>query len=206
MTDEGTKYGTIEVRTGKEAKYSKYTVPDYTLAVDRLAAARDGTLYMVSVIGTQGTVKGLRAILNTGAATARLKLEDVRVGDGKDSGEARVVTPPEGVRYEFHPHSLGFDNFHALFLSRAPGFLPCVSDESVWRELKRPEYNTPILRSWVPEITRRLKAEGLLVPLFCYRAECALINATNDDLDGIVSAGVRSGKMKFRENAACANP
>lgn len=173
----------------------------YALTVDRLAAARkDAACYLLSVAGSQGALKGLRAALNA-KVRAIYTLEGVTATDGRDSGTARTIRPREGHRYRLHTHPLGYGQVHGLFRTDDPGFLPMGSHETLWKALKSPTYTTPLLRSWVPWLQERLRAEGLLEPLYCYRCECGRLTAAPEDVDRLVEEGVRRGVLPFRELA-----
>jgi hypothetical protein len=194
--------GTLTV-TVKGKKGEPPTV--YRLWVDRIAAARDGQLYLLSVAGAQGEIKGLRAALGGGVA-ADFGLDNVHVAcsDPNTDGERRLaqrVRPDEVHKYDVVAAPLGFGVTHAVFTSRAPGFLRSLSDEAVWRELKRPEFTTPLLRSWAGPVAAELRRLGLLTPLYCHGCACAVISAQTGDLDKIVEEGVRRGTLPFRESA-----
>lgn len=172
----------------------------YALAVDRLAAAEDGRLYLLSVAGAQGEIKGLRAALGAGVP-ATLELEGVPVEVDGHLRYAKNVRADDVHKYDVYSAPLGMGTTHALFLSRDPGFLRTSSDEAVWRALKRPEFTTPVLRAWAGPIAAELRRLGLLTPLCCAGCACAVISAQTGDLDKIVEAGVRAGTLPFRESA-----
>jgi hypothetical protein len=187
--------GKLRVLVGKRG--SEPTQLDF--AVSRMAAARNGTLYLLEVVGASQSINGLRACLNANV-TADFAIEDVRASSGNGgSGNIRTFYREPDHGYACYATHLGHGHHHALFLSRVPGFLPVVSDESIYNELKKPHLTTPILRSWIGPIADALKAGQKLEPLYCFNCQCALITATTDDLDRIVSAGVKDESMPMRE-------
>jgi hypothetical protein len=194
--DEEFTPGTLEVVVGK----ARDVATRYSVLLERLAAARDGTLYLLGAVGTTATLSGLRAALNADCG-AEFLVSGVRASDGERGGDVRRVGREPDFGYSCHVHHLGHGHVHALFRSRAPGFLAVVSDEAIYAELKRPRYTTPILRPWVPAIAERLRSTGRLAPLYCLRCAAALMTATSDDLDAIVSAGIRDESLPFRELA-----
>ncbi len=200
--DEDFDFGQLTVRVGKDPKDQTVT----RLAVDRLAADESGLIYLLSVVGAQGTVKGLRAALGKGV-TATFAVTGVPVSNGHRTGHAHKLRTDEGRKFLVHQHPLGYGQVHALFLSTDPGFMRVASEEAVFAELKRPEYTTPLLRSWAGDVRDDLYALKLLAPLFCFRCSCSRITATTEELDACVSKGIKSGKLLFRElNLVGENP
>ena len=92
---------------------------------------------------------------------------------------------------------MGYQTWHMLAVANEAGLLTESSDESVWRALQGGEITTPMLRSWVPYIKQRLIAEGLLTPLRCYGCDAAIISATVDQVDEIVSRGIRYEHLRL---------
>ena len=45
---------------------------------------------------------------------------------------------------------------HALILTKAPGFIKIVTDETIWQELTDIRFTTPVLRTWVPYISKEM--------------------------------------------------
>ncbi len=193
-------FGTLRVRVGNAPGRAGAAQTVYALAVDRLAVSEYGLLYLLSVVGPQATVKSLRATLH-GKIPAAYQLENVLVthGHGTRGKPESFRKADDKQKFLVHTHHLGFGQVHALFLAQAPGFLRVISDESLFVALKSTEYTTPLLRSWVPAIRKGLVARALIDHLFCFRCDCAVLKATDLDLDAIVTSGVQAGTMQFRE-------
>ncbi len=194
---EDFEMGRLTVTVGKASDIPSV----YTLEVDRLAARKDGEMYLLSVVGPAGAVKGLRACMNANV-TVELALDGLHVEDDSGrGGRANAVRREAEKGYALSLVQLGHGHYHALFTSRQPGFLRTVDDESLFAALTEPVFTTPILRAWVGPIAAQLKDAGLLVPLYGFRCRCALLTATTFDLDAIVSAGVQDGTLRFEEFA-----
>ncbi len=200
--DHDFTFGTLRVLTG----LTSATPTGYTLDVDRFAARSDGALHLLSVVGPQGTVKSLRATPNS-KVPAKYELENLRCTCQGRAGDARKFHKADDKqKFLVHQHNLDFGQVHCLFLAQTPGFLRVISDESLFNALKSTEYTTPILPSWVPAIRAGLVARNLIAHLYCFRCECAVLTAKDEDLDAIVSEGVRSGRMPFRELSLVGEP
>ncbi len=186
-----------ELRLTVHAKSGDRTVTKF--GVDRLAVDRLGLLYLLSVVGPQGSVKGLRAVLNA-KVPADFELKRVHCTDGQDgSGFASRFHTKEGQKFAVRSHPLPFGQVHALFSTLEPGFLKVASDDALFAALKQPEYTTPILRSWVGALRATLIGRALLTPLFGFRCQCSLLTAKDTDLDAAVTLGIQSGTLLFRE-------
>ncbi len=195
MNDEAFSLGLLRVRVGG-GKTSEPTV--YTLAVDRLAASRQGLLYLLGVVGPYGTVKSLRMALNA-KVKSEYSLSNVPVTDGKEQKRAGGFHTDDKQKFAVHVHPLGYGQVHALFLAIDPQFIRVISDEAVFAALKQTTFTTPILRSWVPALAKSLKDKGLLDPLWCFRCQCGIITAEDEHLDASVTDGVKSGSLLFNE-------
>ena len=116
---------------------------------------------------------------------------------GREKWEARnpgrVIPTPEG--YQVFTHKLGYGLAHALFLTRMPGFMKVVTEESLWQELNDVRFTTPILRAWMPYIEERLRADDLLEDAHVYRCQCGVLSATTKRLDEIVTRGLAEGHI-----------
>lgn len=188
------EFGTLRVTVGS----SKSEQTAYTLAIDRLACHENGLIYMLGVIGPAGTVKSLRATLNA-KVQSDYAVDNVRITTGRKSGWSRRFHTEEKQKFEMQVHHLGYGQVHALFMAIDPGFMRVISDEAIFQTLKQPTYTTPLLRSWVPQIASDLDQMGLITRLYCFRCQCAVVTAKDEDLDKVVSEGVKNESLKFKE-------
>ncbi len=194
MNDDDFDLATLQVRVGKP--------PDptvYSLVVDRLAVDGKGLLYLLGVAGPQGDIKSLRATLNA-KVPATFTFDNLHCTDGTGKGGfARGFMLPEGGKFLCYHQPLDYGQAHALFVSTDPGFLRESSEASLFAALKSPRFTTPLLRSWVPALAADLKTGGFLSPLMGFRCRCAVVTATDADLDAAVTRGVKAGTLLFRE-------
>ena len=111
---------------------------------------------------------------------------------------------PSNEGYAVYKHKLGFGIAHAMFITRAPGFMAIVTPESLWRELNSPRFTTPILRSWMPYIEAQLRTADRLEDAHCFNCHCGLLTATTKKLDEIVSNGLVTGHLHIQSEAELA--
>jgi hypothetical protein len=177
----------------------------YALACDRAAVAGN-TLHLASVVGDGGTVKGFGAALHTTADSASFRHKGLEFldGAGKAADPNYIFRCQAG--YRRHLHRLDYGRVHAIFVSKDPTFLPSMDPESIWQALAGPRYTTPLLRPWAPWLTRELARAKLLVPCLAHRARCGLLLATTDDLDTLISDGIRSGALPLSEDESIREP
>lgn len=163
---------------------------NHRVLCDRMAIGEDGHLYLVSFVGFASQAKSVAALLNSrNAAEFTTGSANGKAGD-KGKSFLRI---PGG--YSWAVAKLGYGRVHAQFVSRAPGFLPCISDEAVWQELKTSRYTTPILRQWMPYLRACLIRDGQLVFLGGHQTQCGLLTVTTEQLDSIVAEGLQSGEI-----------
>lgn len=149
-------------------------------------------LLLASVCGPESAVKAFTAALH---GTAKVQIES-RVG-GKPVYAERW---PRG--YKVYRAALGFSTWHALAVAKMDGLILALSEETLWRELRTDRYTTPILRQWVPWLMERLLETGGLVKPEQAGCECGYLAADTEDLDKLVSEGLRSKALKLRTPAA----
>jgi hypothetical protein len=149
------------------------------------------------VVAHTQIIKGIRGWLNsnkkgiataTGAKVKRASEEDCWL---RDPGNLSKLT--EG--YTTETHKLQYGMSHALFVTRSPGFLTSISEEALWQELTSTRFTTPLLRSWMPWLTERLVDHELLVEAYGFQCRCGVLQTTTDDLDDLVSEGLREGPL-----------
>lgn len=119
---------------------------------------------------------------------------------------------PRGIRcsrgehgYDVHRHRLGFGLWQTLFITRRPGFIPSLDDDTIWSVLQGDQYTTPMLREWIPFIRQELTdtPDSGIRTVTCYRCNVGLLAAADADIDRIVSAGVASGRLNIPEAVSC---
>lgn len=157
-------------------------------------------LYAVSLVSETQRIKAVRSMLNGGAKVS-IEATDVQAkrpsdDDWNASSIGRLYATEEG--YNCYTQKLDYGMAHALFITRMPGFMPVVSDESLWMELNDVRFTTPILREWLPYIEQQLRLRGLLEDASVFgEIKCGVLNANIEHLDDIVSSGIKLGYLEF---------
>lgn len=168
----------------------------WRLALDAVATSdpqygnhRDA--YLLSAVGPQTSIKGVSAMLQAGNyCQIWYRLPRGVMRHGAFSGGVKV-----------YKHRLAFDHWHMLAVSTSD-LLIQNSHRALWEKLNGPRFTTPLLRSWVRELGRRLKRDKKLQPLDCHRCHMALLMLDSDELDEYVSKGIRGGVLKLEPQEA----
>jgi len=101
-----------------------------------------------------------------------------------------------------YSHKLGYGLAHAVFVTKSPGFMMIVTEESLWQELNTTRFTTPILREWIPFIDRKLREISRLENAHVYGCQCGILSATTSKLDEIVIEGLSKGKISIPRQEA----
>jgi hypothetical protein len=104
--------------------------------------------------------------------------------------------------YRVHRHNLGYGTWHCVLAARRDGFLPCISDAALWAALTSNRFTTPLLRDWMPWVRQTLVARRLLKDCDCAGCTAGLLSATSEDLDAVVSAGLKQGQLTIPKGLA----
>jgi hypothetical protein len=102
---------------------------------------------------------------------------------------------------ETYKSRLGYNTWHLLALSKRPGFMPCLSETALIRELRAARFSTPLLRPWVPWLASLLAQDNLLLLLDGFQTQTALLNVGTPELDELVSCGLRDGYLSIPTQA-----
>jgi hypothetical protein len=190
------KFGGIEF-TGKD-----HMVP--STPFDRLAISGRGELLLVSLVAPTQVVKQIRAILHGGSRT-KIIAGGIKVN--QPSGEYYQAHQPGTLfpssdGYTTYIHKLDYGQAHALMITKAPGFMKIVTDETIWQELTDTRFTTPVLRDWVPYISKQMRDREILEEAHVFNCNCGFMSATTQNLDEIVTEGLRSGAIHIPSCAA----
>lgn len=102
------------------------------------------------------------------------------------------------VGYEMSKTPIGYDLWHLVAVARSSTLLIRDTPDALWSLLSGPPFTTPMLRSWLPHIEPKLRVdERHLRKLRSFGCDAAQLHITNEQLDEIVSDGVKSGRMKI---------
>ena len=146
---------------------------------------------MLSVVGPETSVKALTAGLrvlgqgSTSGSTIRLSVGTIN----------RTLLCRCSDGYRIYRTKLDYGLWHVLCLAKRPGFLPVLTDESLWQLLQGSPFTTPILREWVPWLYGQMKEREVLVELTQSGCQAGILLADSDTLDALVSEGIRQGHL-----------
>lgn len=186
---EGPVYGKI--------KFEGKDIAPQPALYDKLAIGPNGELFFVSLVAEANFVKAIRAILGGGArAGITATGGPVKIPNSPHSVAAdppKVVKVEEG--YECHTHKLEHGLIHACFVARTPGFMLNVNDAALRQEIADIRFTTPYLPEWITYIREQMTKGGILAMCSCFNCECGVINATVDQMDFVVSNGLKTRKL-----------
>lgn len=180
-------------------QFSGKDIPAQIVKFDRLAFDSKRRIMLVSVIAEAQVIKAIRSILN-GGARATIQAKGVQVGiPVKGAGTNRLDHDMHKVDegYECHTQKLRYGQVHAMFIARSPGFMRVIGEESLWQELMSTRYTTPMIREWLPFVTKQLMDQNILKFCPSFNAKCGELVATVEQLDRIVSSGLSTGAIKI---------
>jgi hypothetical protein len=143
-------------------------------------------------------VKAFRAIVHLKDVPLRVVLYEAPRGS-VDRFNATAYHPKQVFRepagYETFTHNLGCNTAHLVVMTKLRGFMPCVGEESLWRELTSPRYTTPVLRQWCPYLLQRFRERKMIVDAVSWGCQPGCLTATQEELDDVVRAGLAQGKI-----------
>lgn len=167
--------------------YSQFTVSCHALA---LAPDPYHNILAMSVSGADTAIKAIRAILHEKKMQCSFKASGCMPACGEYATLARSAD-----KYSTWTARLGLHSVHMVAIAQDPTLLRSVSDESLWQELRGERFTTPMLRAWVPGLRADLKDEERLVNANCFGCNVGLLRVTQEELDEMVSSGVRRGRF-----------
>lgn len=142
-----------------------------------------GMILILSAIASESAIKALRACLHR-AAKAEFRADC-------QGFNRHTNLQPCGQGYRFHAAKLGPGTWHALALAKSPGLIPKLSNDSLWAELQRNGYTTPLLPAWLGWLRTELESRGHLKRLHSFQCDGAVLDLTSEALDELVSDGLR---------------
>jgi len=153
-------------------------------------ALHEKEILLLSVVGSETSVKALTAGLRSSGKDQKRIDYTVHLGS---VNETHLIKCPDG--YRVYRTKLEFGLWHVLCLAKREGFLPVVSDETLWQHLQSHRFTTPLIREWVPWLCTEMTKKGVIAPLTQGGCRAGLILADNDILDDLVSNGTRKGHL-----------
>ena len=111
--------------------------------------------------------------------------------------ETYLSNDPDG--YTTAARCVGYRHYHLVVVSRRPGFLPVATEDALWVYLKG-STTTPMQRSWLPEVSKRLLADKRLVRTsMAGEINSAVVTVDDEYLDGVVTKLLREGLVKIEK-------
>ena len=153
-------------------------------------ALHEKEILLLSVVGSETSVKALTAGLRSSGKDQKRIEYTVHLGT---VNEALLTKCPDG--YRVYRTKLDYGLWHILCLAKREGFLPVVSDETVWQMLQSHRFTTPLIREWIPWLCKEMTKKGIIAPLTQCGCQAGLMLADNDILDDLVSNGTRNGHL-----------
>ncbi|MHB8974290.1 MAG: hypothetical protein ACYC3X_29405 [Pirellulaceae bacterium] len=180
------KVGTMSM-SGKD---TSLTMRCNALAFNPKAASYE--VMVLSVAGPSSTLKAAQAALN---CRAKIMFQADNIPGMYSHWRMYRCNSP----YRVYRHRLSYGMWHMLAVASHDGLLTESSDESLWRALQRDSVTTPMLRSWVPFIKTELTRRNLLQPLRTFGCTAALLAASCEEIDSIVTDGIWRGELRMEE-------
>lgn len=173
---------------------------------DRISATPELGLVMISLVCETQVAKAIRAILAT-CKKVRMSVSGISATLPKDKFDYKFdYKPPKRTSmnlslmgdntYESRFYKLNYGLCHALYWSKDPGVMRAMSSTSLWEALNSDELTTPLMPHWLPWIQGELKKKRNLIDTWNWRCQCGILRVTTEDLDAIVSRGLREGHIK----------
>ena len=162
----------------------------------KIAHSGRSELLMFAIVAETQRIKQIRAALvpdkkgnsRVSASASGIKTNIPGREEWYASTPHRLVPSAEG--YLCYQHKIGYGLAHAVFITKAPGFMMVVTEESLWQELNSTRFTTPILREWMPYIEKELRECSRLEDAHVFGCKCGILSATTTKLDEIVIEGL----------------
>lgn len=163
------------------------------------------TLMACSFVSSPGQVKAVRAMLHAKKGRVTIRAKEVSTqypSQRHDSWVRRDEDPtlyPDDEGYNLWIHKLEYGKVHATFISKSRKLLMYVSPEAVWNRLMDSDcYETPLIREWMPYVTKKLVELQYLRECRCFRANAATLEISSvKHLDDIVIEGLKNGSIRI---------
>jgi SNF2 family DNA or RNA helicase len=149
-------------------------------------------ILLLSVIGSETAVKALSAGLRSSDRDQKRIVYSVHIGNVNQNDLSKA---PDG--YRIYRTKMDYGLWHVLCLAKRDGFLPVVSDETIWQLLQSDRFTTPLLREWVPWLCQEMKRRNVIIELTQNGCHAGLMLTDNDCLDAIVGKGIKKHHLKI---------
>lgn len=181
--------GSFDIEVFSSGRGRRSCCSRFKLRCDALAL-HEKEILLLSVVGSETAVKALTAGLRSSGRDQKRIEYTVHLGS---VDETNLTKCPDG--YRVHRTKVEYGLWHVLCLARRDGFLPVVSDETVWQMLQGHRFTTPLIREWIPWLCKEMTKKGIIARLTQGGCQAGLMLADTDMLDGLVSDGTRKGHL-----------
>lgn len=180
-----TEVGTFDIAAYSSGRGSRSCCSRFKLRCDAIGL-HDKEILLLSVVGSETGVKALTAGLRSSSRDQ--KRIDYTVHVGKVN-ETALTKCPDG--YRVYRTKLAYDLWHVLCLAKREGFMPVVTDETVWQMLQSCQFTTPLLHTWMPWLCKEMKRQSIISQLTQSGCQAGVLLADNDKLDELVGMGIQ---------------
>jgi hypothetical protein len=187
--------GTFDFECFSTGKGSRSCCSHFQVRCDAVAL-HESEVLLLSLIGPETSLKALTAGFRSSGKDQKRFEYSVNLGGVQVT---RLTKSPVG--YRVYRTKLGYDLWHVLLITRRDGFIPAVSEESLWQHLQGPGFTTPLLRAWMPWLRKEMARRSLIVPLKQYGCEAGLAIMDTDGLDALVSEGLQKTHLAIGERS-----
>jgi tape measure domain-containing protein len=183
-----------------EGRRGRFNSTRFTVRCDAIGLHGERReILLLSLAGPESAVKAVAASLQSNNNRAEYS---VRCTIG-DSDLTRCNLGKGTAGYKVHRNKLSCGNWwQILLLSTAAGFMPVLTEVTLWRELQSERFTTPLLREWMSWILQELKRRKLLFDLQGFGCQAGYLVAETGQLDELVSEGIKSGALKVNGKTA----
>lgn len=181
--------GHVDIEVYGSGRGGRRRASRFKVRCDAVGLHEDEVL-LLSVAGPETSLKALTAGLRSSGQDQKRIEYAARVG-GINS--KRLTKCPAG--YRVYRTKLDYGLWHVLCLAQREGFVPVLTEESVWQLLQKAPFTTPLLREWMPWLFREMMDRESIVELTQHGCRAGLLLADNDTLDALVSEGIRAGRL-----------
>ena len=184
--------GTFEFEVHRPGRGGRSCCSRFKVRCDAIGL-HERVILLLSIVGSETAVKAVTAGLRSSNRDQQRIEYSVQLGV---LNETRLTKCPDG--YRVYRTKLDYDQWHVLCLAKREGFLPVVTDETVWHLLQSDRFTTPLVREWVPWLSAEMTKRGLLAPLCQVGCQAGLVTADCDTLDKLVCDGIRKKHLTIK--------
>ena len=181
--------GSFQFEVFGSGRAGRRTSSRFTLRCDAIGLHQNEIL-LLSIVGPETSVKALTAGLRSSVKDQQRVEYSVHVDNVHGINLGRC---DDG--YRVYRTKLDYGLWHVLCLAKRQGFLAVMNDEALWQHLQSDQFTTPLLREWIPWLTRKMKELGVIVELNQSGCQSGLVIAEDETLDELVSNGIKEGHL-----------